>query len=98
VGGLGKLAHCHPAMLTVFLQALSDVCVDGALASHVGSSSERKKWPDKPRQRFINIASNYGVSASRNRRSPASSAQRRVVGGRAAVVLWAGRVLWETAG
>jgi hypothetical protein len=25
VGGLGKLAHCHPAMLTVFLQALSDV-------------------------------------------------------------------------
>src|SRR5262249_27655027 len=34
VGGLGKLAHCHPAMLTVFLQALSDVCVDGALAIH----------------------------------------------------------------
>jgi hypothetical protein len=25
VGGVGKLAHCHPAMLTVFLQALSDV-------------------------------------------------------------------------
>src|SRR5262249_62430577 len=38
VGGLGKLAHCHPAMLTVFLQALSDVCVDGALAIHGGSS------------------------------------------------------------
>src|SRR5215831_8728421 len=34
VGGVGKLAHCHPAMLTVFLQALSDVCVDGALAIH----------------------------------------------------------------
>jgi hypothetical protein len=32
VGGVGKLAHCHPAMLTVFLQALSDVCIDGALA------------------------------------------------------------------
>src|SRR6516225_4169088 len=32
VGGVGKLAHCHPTMLTVFLQALSDVCVDGALA------------------------------------------------------------------
>src|SRR5262249_21818372 len=34
VGGVGKLAHCHPTMLTVFLQALSDVCVDGALAIH----------------------------------------------------------------
>src|SRR5215467_14603163 len=34
VGGVGKLAHCHPAMLTVFLQALSDVCVDGLLAIH----------------------------------------------------------------
>src|SRR5215470_8472962 len=34
VSGLGKLTHCHPAMLTVFLQALSDVCVDGALAIH----------------------------------------------------------------
>jgi hypothetical protein len=34
VGGVGKLAHCHPAMLTVFLQALSDVYVDGPLAIH----------------------------------------------------------------
>jgi hypothetical protein len=34
VGGVGKLAHCHPAMLTVFLQALSDVWIHGALASH----------------------------------------------------------------
>jgi len=34
VGGVGKLAHCHPAMLTVFLQALSDVYVDGLLAIH----------------------------------------------------------------
>jgi hypothetical protein len=34
VGGVGKLAHCHPAMLTVFLQALSDVYIDGALAIH----------------------------------------------------------------
>jgi len=34
LGGVGKLAHCHPAMLTVFLQALSDVCVDGPLAIH----------------------------------------------------------------
>jgi hypothetical protein len=34
VGGVGKLAHCHPAKLTVFLQALSDVCVDGPLATH----------------------------------------------------------------
>jgi hypothetical protein len=34
VGGVGKLAHCDPAMLTVFLQALSDVWIDGALAIH----------------------------------------------------------------
>ena len=34
VGGVGKLAHCHPAMLTVFLQALSDVWIDGSLAIH----------------------------------------------------------------
>jgi hypothetical protein len=34
MGGFGKLAHCHPAMLTVFLQALSDVWIDGALAIH----------------------------------------------------------------
>src|SRR5262249_18616921 len=34
VGGVSKLAHCHPAKLAVFLQALSDVCVDAALAIH----------------------------------------------------------------
>src|SRR5262249_53312405 len=34
MGGVGKLAHCQPAKLAVFLQALSAVCVDGALASH----------------------------------------------------------------
>jgi hypothetical protein len=43
VGGLGKLAHCHPAMPTVFLQALSDVCVDGALAIHRDHPPNAKK-------------------------------------------------------
>jgi hypothetical protein len=43
VGGLGKLAHCHPAMLMVFLQALSDVCVDGALAIHGHHPPNAKK-------------------------------------------------------
>jgi hypothetical protein len=42
VDGLGKLAHCHPAKLTVFLQALPDVCVDGALAIHEDHPSNAK--------------------------------------------------------
>jgi hypothetical protein len=69
VGGVGKLAHCHPAMLTVFLQALSDVWIDGALAIHADHPPNAKKWPpDTSRRRFINIASNYitdGKSADR---------------------------------
>jgi hypothetical protein len=36
VGGVGKPAHCHPAMLTVFLQALSDVCVATGLLRAMG--------------------------------------------------------------
>jgi hypothetical protein len=49
-GDLGKLAHCQPAMLTVFLQALSNVCVDGLLAIHGDHPPNAKKWPpDTPR-------------------------------------------------
>jgi hypothetical protein len=55
LGGVGKLAHCHPAMLTVFLQASSDACVDGALAIH---GDHPPNGPDTPRRHFINIASN----------------------------------------
>jgi hypothetical protein len=50
VGGLGKLAHRHPAMLTVFLQALSDPW---------GSSSERKK------ERFPSLGGARSLSACR---------------------------------
>jgi hypothetical protein len=59
VGGVGKLAHCHPAMLTVFLQALSDVWIDGALAIHGDHPPNEKMAADTSRRRFINIASNY---------------------------------------
>jgi hypothetical protein len=59
MGGLGKLAHCHPAMLTVFLQALSDVCVDGPLAIHEDHPPNAKNGRRTRRGRFINIASNY---------------------------------------
>jgi hypothetical protein len=61
VGGVGKLAHCHPAMLTVFLQALSDVWIDGALAIH----GDHPANADTPRRRFINIASNYTTDGHR---------------------------------
>src|SRR5215471_15853714 len=55
LGGVGKLAHCHPAMLTVFLQASSDACVDGAPAIH---GDHPPNGPDTPRRHFINISSN----------------------------------------
>jgi hypothetical protein len=60
-------------MLTVFLQALSDVWIDGALAIHADHPPNAKKWPpDTPRRRFINIASNYITDGKRfNRRAKA---------------------------
>src|SRR5438309_429772 len=65
VGCVGKLAHCHPAMLTVFLQALSDVCVDGALAIHGVHPPNAKNWPPR-----LPLSNSTGRDSPRPGRGP----------------------------